>query len=174
MYGEGCGESSGCLSLRLRVLVKQTYRLQQGSQWRRINAPRRSLSIDARQSCGFCCLSAMKGYCQRGDAREDSDLSTAFVLAKMADRTGIMDPLRSCHLIHKAEVRRVLRDLQTNQKLHSCLRLLGFCKHLLLVFSVFVVVCFHAQMTKHGFKMVTLWILYFCFVFFLLSVWLFS
>jgi len=57
------------------------YRLQQGSQWRRIKCDRRSLSFDATlvASGQRHCLSAMKDYCQSLDVREEFDLLTGCV-----------------------------------------------------------------------------------------------
>ncbi len=55
---------------------------------------RRSLSVDAASlvaSGPQSCPSAMKEYCQSLDGR-DFDLSTAFVLAEIADRKWIIDP----------------------------------------------------------------------------------
>lgn len=83
---------------------------------------RRSLSVDGASlvaSGKWCCPSAMKDCCQSLDLREDFDLFTSFVFAETADRMRIMDPQRSFHLIHKADVMRILRGLQNN--------LLAFC-----------------------------------------------
>lgn len=71
---------------------------------------RRSFSVDGASlvaSGPQRCPSAMKDYCQSLDVR-DFDLSTAFVFAEIADRKWIMEPQRSFHLVHRAEVMRIL------------------------------------------------------------------